>query len=150
MLSSKRAVSSEFYSEKLKLLRIQSWFSGYHGSLSAPVTRSSVNAESHCANTNDLLKVALRWRKTFAISNLVKKYKTLKSVPVGSVGRVAQAEQIPIFSENLLGLRSRSLSSAKLTEVIKRPQHFEVVETLVAVQEPVDSCSATPRNACVS
>ena len=41
-----------------------------------------------------------------------KRYKTLKSVPVGSgwvgsvgsVGRVAQAEKILIFSENSLGL----------------------------------------------
>ena len=39
-----------------------------------------------------------------------KRYKTLKSVPVGLVGRsgrVAQAEKIIIFSENSLGLRPR-------------------------------------------
>ena len=41
-------------------------FGGLHGSLSAPVTRSSVNADSHYANVNDLLNAAFRWRKPFS------------------------------------------------------------------------------------
>ena len=51
-------------------LNIYSWdsvvFRGLHGSLSAPVTRSSVNADSHYAYANDIFNVAFRWRKPFS------------------------------------------------------------------------------------
>ena len=52
------------YSKKFKFLA-QSWFSGLTRISFAPVTRSSVNVESHYANTNDLLNVTFRWRKPF-------------------------------------------------------------------------------------
>ena len=45
---------------------VQSWFSRANmRSLSAPVTRSYLNAEIYYANTNDLLIVAFRCRKPF-------------------------------------------------------------------------------------
>ena len=53
------------YSEKFKSLWVQSWFSGLTWVCFASVTRSSVSAESHYPNANDLLNVAFRWRRPF-------------------------------------------------------------------------------------
>ena len=63
-------------------------FSSKHGSISAPVTRSSVYAESHYANSNDLLNCGFHMAKTICPSVAwFKGHKALKSFPIGrSVG----------------------------------------------------------------
>ena len=56
-MSSKRAVYSELYSEKVKFLRVHSWFSGLTWFSFRTCHAFSVNAESHYANANYLLNL---------------------------------------------------------------------------------------------